>query len=427
MVLCAGALPARTIRLNPQGKWFEVLDGGGLRPGDEVILAPGTYSDRRRLEMNHRGVDGNAIIIRAKGAILKRPDERQNSINMAGCQFLELHDLEITGGSAGIRIERQGARQSKFLLFEGLHIHHIGGVAITANHAQSTYEALIFRGNHIHHTAGHGEAFYLGGNNAKGGSTSGVLFNSLVEGNYIHHLNGPRISQGDGIEIKDGSYGNVIRDNVIHDTKYPGIIVYGTDGNAKNVIEGNVIWNTGDHGIQAAADAIIRNNIIFDTGGSGIYSCDHQSAVVGNLIIMHNTVVTEGKVALRIVPPAQGKKIRRPIIIANNALYGRTAIQAPKAAAISMVGNAGSGRVEGVKLAPEQWQGGGNVAKDFVQGERSFFPSPWSHLRAKAAMKNSAEDFNDSVRLGTFTAGAYRFEEKGNPGWKIGPGFKKVK
>ena len=72
-------------------------------------------------------------------------------------------------------------------------------------------------------------------------------------------------------------------------------------------------------------------------------------------------------------------------------------------------------------------RGGGNAAGDFVQGERSFFPSQGSHLRAKAAMKDIAEGFNGSASLGTFPAGASRFEEKGNPGWKIGPGFKKVK
>ena len=77
-------------------------------------------------------------MIRGPGAILKRPDASQNSINIAGCQWLELRDLEITGGSAGIRIAKQGSHMAKFLLFEGLHIHHIGGVAITANNEGNT-------------------------------------------------------------------------------------------------------------------------------------------------------------------------------------------------------------------------------------------------------------------------------------------------
>jgi len=144
------------------------------------------------------------------------------------------------------------------------------------------------------------------------------MFNSIVGGNYIHDLNGPKISQGDGIEIKDGSYNNVVRDNVIHDTKYPGVIVYGTDGKAPNIVERNVIWNSGDHGIQAAAEAIIRNNVTFNNRCDGIHSHHHQSAEVGNLQILHNTVVCKpGGTGIRI----SAKRLVGPVVIANNAVY----------------------------------------------------------------------------------------------------------
>lgn len=424
LAFAVGVGSAKTIRLTPESKWFEVLHGGGLKAGDEVILTAGTYSDRRRLEMNHRGTKEKPIIIRAKGAILKRPDARQNSINMAGCQWLEIHDLEITGGSAGIRIEGKGNREAEFLLFEGLHIHHVGGVAITANNSKSTYQELIFRRNHIHHTAGHGEAFYLGGNNAKDGSTTGVVHHSVIEENYIHHLNGPNVSQGDGIELKDGSHSNIVRNNVIHDTKYPGILVYGTDGNGRNLIEGNVIWNTGDSGIQAAADAYVRNNIIFNTGGAGIYSRNHQSAVVGGLLIMNNTVVNKGKTALRIIPP---EKYSGSIVIANNALYGSIAVQAVRSKWATFVGNAGSGRLQGLNLGLVAWDGGGDAAKDFLPGERNFFPSTDSHLIGKASTMILKLDFDGTERSKSRDAGAYRVDPKGNPGWQIAPGFKQVK
>ncbi len=113
-----------------------------------------------------------------------------------------------------------------------MHIHHIGGVAVTANNPGETYQSLTFRHNHIHHTGGHGEAFYLGSNSKPDGSTDGYIFDSVIENNYIHDLIGGTVSQGDGIELKDGSYDNIVRDNVIHDTNYPGIIVYDADGKA---------------------------------------------------------------------------------------------------------------------------------------------------------------------------------------------------
>ena len=44
-------------------------------------------------------------------------------------------------------------------------------------------------------------------------------------------LNGATITQGDGIEIKKGSYANIVRDNVIHDVNYPGITMYDVNSN----------------------------------------------------------------------------------------------------------------------------------------------------------------------------------------------------
>ena len=80
-----------TFRVTPDGDWFGKLHGSGLKPGDELVLAPGIYSSTRRLELGHRGTRDKPIIIRGeKGAIIKRPDARQNTINMAGCQYLRL-------------------------------------------------------------------------------------------------------------------------------------------------------------------------------------------------------------------------------------------------------------------------------------------------------------------------------------------------
>ncbi|MFP6899629.1 MAG: right-handed parallel beta-helix repeat-containing protein, partial [Opitutales bacterium] len=139
------------------------------------------------------------------------------------------------------------------------------------------------------------------------------------------------------MELKDGSWGNVVRDNVIHDVKYPGVIVYDADGKEPNVIERNLIFNVGDSGIQAASDAVIRNNVIFNCGNAGIYSRDHQSAVVGNLRIVHNTVVNAGKTALRVIPPSKGK-YSGPVLVANNALYGGTALRVPAGGPVTFAG-----------------------------------------------------------------------------------------
>ena len=60
-----------------------------------------------------------------------------------------------------------------------------------------------------------------------------------------------------------------------------------------------------------------------------------------------------------------------------------------------------------------------------MRGERSFFPAPGSHLLGKARITNLPRDFNGTSRHGSADAGAYRFDPKGNPGWKVSAGFKK--
>jgi len=312
---------AAVYRVTPEDDWYGRLSGSGLKPGDELVLGPGVYSDRRLLKVSHRGKRGKPVTVRGeRGAVIRRPDARQNTINLAGAQYLVLRDLEITGGAAGIRIHADGGTPAAYVMLQNLHIHHIGGVAVTCNHDGNVYRGMVFRQNHIHHTGGHGEAFYLGCNNRPDGSSPGYITGALIEGNYIHDLNGSGVSQGDGIELKDGSFGNIVRHNVIHDTKYPGITAYGTDGKQPNVIENNLIWNTMDSGIQIAAEARITHNIIARAGGNGIRSMPHQSAVPKDLIIANNAVMSSKASDIRISGPHEGSIIVRQNRIRDGSL-----------------------------------------------------------------------------------------------------------
>jgi parallel beta-helix repeat protein len=280
---------------------------------------------------------------------------------------------------------------------------------------------MHFLNNEIFNTGGEGEGFYLGGNN-----NSAQFFNGIIERNYIHHLNGPTVTQGDGIELKDGSYNNIVRDNVIHDTKYPGILVYGVEEQGgPNIIERNVIWNSGDHAIQAAADAIIRNNIIFSSAGNGIHSQNHQGAIPGNLTIENNTVRTSGN-AIHVVSPTSGA-YSGPIEIANNALYpaGSFAISLPSTANTNIAGNVGT-KFATSGLVSSQFNNSGNLLTDFENfAAFNAFPASGSKLiGAGVASLQPSDDFNLNSRSGSADVGAYIYDVNGNPGWPIGPNFK---
>ena len=256
---------------------------GGLEPGDELVLGGGMYTLTARLGVTVVGTEAAPIVIRAKDGErphLHRPNADQNIIDIDRGEHVVFRGIEFSGGSAGFRMS-----DVRFLTLEDCEIHDTNDVAVRANDTGAVYESLTIRRNHIHHTSNTGEGMYLGCN-----SNGCQMTNSLIEGNYIHHTD--QTTQGDGIEIKEGSYGNVVRDNVIHDTNYPCILTYSTVGNgAANIIERNVMWNCGDHGIQSAADAVIRNNIILSSGNNGIAMQPHQAGAPDNLVVVHNTVL----------------------------------------------------------------------------------------------------------------------------------------
>jgi len=418
---------AAIIHLTPNDNWFSVLSSSSLAPGDEVILAGGVYTDSRRMSMGHRGTAEAPIIIRAAdGAtpIITRPNARQNVINIEGAQYLTLQGLEVTGGSAGIRIKAKNGYDAKFITLNGNHIHHLGAGAVTANNNGNRYEGLRFVRNEINDTSAEGEGFYLGCNN-----NACQFFDGVVEQNYIHDLNGPGVSQGDGIEIKDGSYNNIVRDNVIHDTHYPGIIVYGPAGNGgRNTIERNVIWNSGDHAIQAAADAVIRNNVIFSSAGDGIHSQNHQSAIPGNLTIQNNTIRTSGS-GIRVNDPAGGV-LSGPIEITNNAIYpagGNHALRLTNKPGFTIAGNVGTGPTIMPAGQPAgAWSATGNLNGDFVNFIGfDAFPKPGSALHGTAdGAFTVTDDFNRTARNGTLDVGAYVYDAAGNPGWQVTTGLK---
>ncbi|MGE3673531.1 MAG: right-handed parallel beta-helix repeat-containing protein, partial [Polyangiaceae bacterium] len=376
----------------------------------ELVLQGGTYTLNFRLGITVNGTAAMPIVIRAKEGetpVITR-DAAQNTINIENSSYLTLQGLEITGGSHGIRID-----DSDFVTIEDCHVHDTGDVAISANIPGASYEGLRFIHNHIHNTGGTGEGFYLGCNDA-----GCVMFNSVIEGNYIHDTK-DGVSQGDGIEVKHGSYGNLIKDNVIRDTGYPCIIVYGTQGNPVNTIEGNAMWNCGDHGIQAAADATIINNVILGAAANGIHSQIHQGATPGNLTILHNTILVDND-AIRT------NDIAAPVLIANNALYssGGNAIRlGGDTGQATVSGNVGTGTFGG----STGFDASGARATDFVDvANKDVFPATGSKLiGAGDSAHTLPDDFNGTARPATpVDVGAYVYDANGNPGWSVGDGFK---
>ncbi len=403
---------AATIEIGPSADLKAEI--GKLKAGDELVLQAGTYTLNSRVGISAKGTAAMPITIRSKagGTAHIVQTANQNVLNVDMTEYIILSGLEISGGSHGIRVD-----DSDFITIEDCDIHNTGDVGLSANVPNKSYQGLIFRRNHIHDTGGTGEGMYLGCNN--GGCT---MFDSLIEGNYIHNTDGSSVSQGDGIELKQGSYNNIIRDNVIHNTKYPCIIVYGTAGKPVNLIERNAVWACADNAIQAEADVIIRNNLILGAGGDAIHSRNHQQNQVKDLTIVHNTIVNPGTAV-------RTQNIAGKVVIANNAIYSQNgnAIQLSGTTTQATVkGNVGSGNVQGTSGG---FDGSGNIANDFVDanytGKRNVYPKAGSKLiGAGDTAYVEKDDYNGTQRGGVADVGAYKFDASGNPKPPVGPGFK---
>jgi hypothetical protein len=376
-----------------------------------------------------KGTAKQPIVIRAaKGQkpLLTRPADnidRHNNIEFVDCEYLIVRGLQFKGGSSGVRFIR-----GHHVTFEDCEISHTGNNALTMNSGNCDH--FIVRRNHIHHTGlstrgqTEGEGMYIGTHNG-----SRITTDSVFEGNYIHHTRGTSGGGNDGIEIKFGSYNNVVRNNVIHDTnigrQYPGIFVYGSNGKGLNIVEGNVIWKAGE-GIQVVSDAVIRNNIIFNCSIHGITAAPHGAVLkMQNTTIVNNTIVNHPR----------GVQIRwgkaKNMVFANNAIY------CPKTTAVDATGivsavcstNYVAGRLNGVAIDKAKFLKGGDPTNIFLKpAKQDFWPKSGSILIENANPEFAPKvDFNGRPRKEPFDVGAYETDSRTtNPGWQIQADFKKL-
>lgn len=371
---------------------------GKLQAGDRLEIGPGRYEITSKLTIDLAGTAEAPIWIvgsdSANPPIISRPDARQNLINLgerSPCRFLCLRDLNLTGGSVVIRFYDCGN-----VWLDQCELHHGQHGGITVN-SRDTSHMYITR-NHLHHfMAGTGEAMYLGANHGKV-----IMRNSVIAANHVHHCGG---EQGDGIELKQGSYNNWIVANHVHDTQYPCIIAYGTAGKGINVIENNTCYRADDNTMQVQGEAVVRNNLIMAAGGAGLASTDHQGKT-RLLRVVHNTIITTGRGA-----NLSSWNGREGMFFANNAVYSQRGpgLRFPGGSSrVHLSGNVVFGGVQGADRGIVAGRG----LDDFVSAtwngtHRNASPSADSRLLDAADEKFLTErDLNGETRRESKAAGA---------------------
>lgn len=423
--ICRGAVYEIRPSTADADEEFERL-ANSLKPGDELILHGGLYSQSGRRAVTAKGTADQPIVIRAADGETPllthaaQNAETYNNVEFVDCCYLVIRGLRFKGCSSGVRFIR-----GHHVTLEDCEIFETANNAMTMN--SGNCDSFVVRRNHMHHTGlslsgpTEGEGMYIGCHDG-----SCITTHSLFEGNYIHHLRSTSDGGNDGIEIKFGSYGNVVRDNVIHDTnigrQYPGIFVYG-GGKGVNIVEGNAIWRAGE-GIQVVSDAIVRNNIIFDCSATGITAAPHAAvSQMHNVRIVNNSIVNHPRgVLIRWSKAAD-------MVFANNVVFcpGSTAIDVSGAGDATFSANYVNGNVAGITIDNSRFYGGAGAAQIFVDPSRkNFWPGPRSALIGRADSQFVPEtDFNHTARKSPFDVGVYETEDRPeNPGWPLQEGFK---
>jgi hypothetical protein len=412
---CVFSPSARTITAKPGDDIEKIIST--LLAGDTLFLEDGNYTLTERFSLSISGTSQNPIIIRAaQGAHPRfhRASANQNIWDIENAHYVTIDGLHFSGGSAGVRVWT-----ASHFTFSNNEIFGTDDAALTMNINGGKYDNVKILKNHIHDARGTGEGMYLGCNFNKC-----QLSNSLIEGNYIH--NTLNAEQGDGIEIKEGSSGNIIRNNVIHDTNYPCILTYGTVGNGpQNIIENNLVYNCGDHGIQSAAYTIIRNNVVLNTKLDGIAMQHHQSSDPANHVVVHNTIVKATGAAIYL----NGNS--GPVIIANNAIYSESGksleLSNTLNTSLKLSGNVGSGAYDGLSGFKQ-----GNISTDFVQGHYKgqppidVRPAPGSKLIGAGNSTTAVTtDFDGNTFNHLVDTGAYAYNSTKNKlSWALSANFK---
>jgi parallel beta-helix repeat protein len=396
-----------------------------LNAGDTLLVSDGQYDMNWNIQ-NRIGTATEWIIIETMGSdAVINGIGYDNVIDVYNCHFIELRGFEITNSYSASGIDGIKFRtNTDHFLMEGLHIHDVTGVGISANPAGESFTYLTVRYCHIHDITGVGEGLYIG--NHDGLAT---VHHCIVEFNWIHDCH-PR----KGIQFKRGTYLNEISDNVVYNCDEAGIVLYKTDQSSSadnNIIQRNVVWNAPE-GIFAVGQTNIDNNVIFDCS-YGINVRNYGGWGMEDLFVRNNTIYLCGTTCLRL---DDWNNASGQMVASNNACFqdsiSRSAIQAPD--------GIGSGIVSNNRHYGQSQVGGGSTlgkppSQEFenpsiLPGIVDLYPLQTSSFIDSGTSANGAptDDFNWTSRPsgGEWDVGAYEWSGQGNPGWQIQEDFKEV-
>jgi hypothetical protein len=267
-----------------------------LPPGEDLALQGGDY--KGGCAIRRGGRPGAPLVIRAADPDtpprLTRPDAEANMLEIWAS------DVIIRGLSFGpTKPDADGIRiiRGNRITIEDCQFFQMGGIAVVANH--TSVRNLTVRHNVIADSTATG--MYFGCHDGTTCTVTGLV----VEGNFIRNVTAPDPAIGYGIEVKLNSAG-LVRDNIIDDTKGPGIMVYGSrESGATSVVERNFVRGsrTSSGIVVGGGPAVVRNNVSGWNLEAGIALENYgRRGLLRRIAVDHNTVYDNGEAGIAVPP-----------------------------------------------------------------------------------------------------------------------------
>jgi hypothetical protein len=303
------AVPGSGAEVGPGGDWCAAIQA--LHPGDELVLGPGAYAGPCTIRRG--GTPTDPIVVRARDP--GRPPQivyagdTDNVLNVrAG--HVTVRGLEF--GPTARDIDAIRIHSGDGITIEDCRFTGLGGIAVVVN---ASVDRLTVRRNTI--VRSNATAMYFGCHDGVSCAASDVV----VERNYIHGVEAPDPAIGYGIQVKLNTTA-IVRDNVVVDTKGPGIMAYGaTDPARRTLVEGNFVARsrTSSAIVIGGGPAIVRNNITVTSAEAGIGVEDYgRRRLLQGIALAHNTVYDNARGGI-VIPESAGLDVT----VVNNAVHAR--------------------------------------------------------------------------------------------------------
>jgi len=274
---CPSSGYRRTVNVASSSALTNALSGA--QPGDQIQLAPGTYSGT--VAVSRRGTATDSITLCGPSTAVLA-----GAVNVTDASYWRLQGFQVRGGWIGLQVRRSVRNR-----ISGLEIHAVGysGIKLTEG---SSYNVVT--GNWIHDTGKtapqYGEGIYVGEGQSSATTAQRVADYNVIEGNRF----GPYVT-AEHFDLKLGTRGNVVRGNT-HDAR--GFRLIWTNGlvaalgiadGSNQRVEADTVENltysdSNNWGVfrtYAGSGSVVTENVILGpVSARRFYDKDHASSTV---------------------------------------------------------------------------------------------------------------------------------------------------